>query len=198
MTLPAVVNNYRKQELHTQLKKAYADLSQINQRIIADGNSLYNISTVYERATLVKKYLKGNFILDPDSDWLGSSTRVSKVLYNNKGLYGHTGSKIVHVWCDNSGAFADNNGRYWLFNDKGKHICIDINGQKGPNRYGYDYFIFYPDETGRILPHYTDIENESFNTDGAGDYRDYTYYALNDLHPSEDNKTYWKDYIKLK
>ena len=74
---------------------------------------------------------------------------------------------------------------------------MDINGVKGPNRYCYDYFIFYPDkDTGeKIVPYYTDIDNEfSVLASRLGGY---IYHALNDLHPTIPGKNYWKDYLKF-
>lgn len=195
MTLPSLIGHYRKKELHTLLKKAYSDLSQVNMRIIADGSSLSEITGTLDRAKLIMSYFNGKVVLGNNTDWHVAALQLTKI-YDGKGLYSHTNNQIYAPLCDNGGIWADNNGRFWLFNDSDSQICVDINGKKGPNRYGYDFFIFYPNKKGQILPHYTDKENE-YNYEWTN-MKDYTYYALNDIHPSDPNKTYWKDYINLK
>ena len=136
---------------------------------------------------------QGKTALNEDN-WEGIASGL-KTLYSGKGLYGHANNYAgTHPTCDNGGIWTDNIGRLWLFNDSDEQICVDINGIKGPNRYGYDYFIFYPDKNNRIIPHYQYPDKEFHNTDGT-DARDYTYYAITNQHPDEAGKTYWEDYI---
>ena len=194
MTIPTLVAQHRKKALQTALLKTYSELQQVNLKLIADGISLYEIESVTERAQLIMKQFQGQTAIDGNNNWEGSDTRLYE-LYNKRGLYGHTNNKApTHQTCDNGGIWTDNIGRLWLFNDSDKQICVDVNGIKGPNRYGYDYFVFYPDENNRIVPHYQYQDKEWYIGDGSDCY-DYTYYALTDQHPDEKGKTYWRDYI---
>ncbi|MBP3924919.1 type II secretion system protein [bacterium] len=195
MTLPPLVSNYRKKALQTALLKTYSELQQVNQQLISEGNNLRDIDTysgneVRLRAKLIMGKFNGKYALT-HADYPTIRQELEEI-YHNKGLFDHSRKNLgAHPTCDNGGVWTDNQGRLWLFNDADKQICVDINGTKGPNAYGYDYFIFYPDANGKIIPHYTDIENEF-----SLSYYDYTYYAVTDQHPTEKGKTYWKDYLK--
>ncbi|MBP3924947.1 hypothetical protein J6E39_06870 [bacterium] len=196
MMLPPLVSNYRKKALQTALLKTYSELQQVNQQLISEGNNLRDTDAGNEvrlRAELIMGKFNGKYALANDN-WQ-TITATLREIYHNKGLYNHRRDALVHPSCDNGGVWVDNQGRLWLFNDSDWQICLDINGTKGPNAYGYDYFIFYPDKNGKIVPHYTDIENEYgiLNAYYGGDY---TYYAVTDQHPTEKGKTYWKDYLK--
>ena len=194
LTMPALVAQHRKKALQTALLKTYSELQQVNLKLLADGVSLYEISSVPERAQVIMKQFQGGTAIDGNDSWEGSTTRLYE-LYKKRGLYGHANNKpSSNPTCDNGGIWTDNIGRLWLFNDSDKQICVDINGIKGPNRYGYDYFVFYSDENNKIIPHYQYRDKEFYIEDG-NDCRDYTYYAVTDQHPEEKGKTYWGDYI---
>ncbi len=194
MTMPALIAQHRKKALQTALQKTYSELQQVNLKLLADGVSLYETSSVQDRAKLIMEQFQGQTAVDGINDWSGSSSRLYE-LYDGRGLYGHADNHAgSHPACDNGGIWTDNIGRLWLFNDSDKQICVDVNGIKGPNRYGYDYFVFYPNENNKIVPHYQYPDKEWYNTDGT-DARDYTYYAISDQHPDENGKTYWRDYI---
>ena len=194
LTMPALVAQHRKKALQTALLKTYSELQQVNLKLLADDVSLYEISSVPERAKLIMEQFQGRTAIDGDDNWEGSATRLYE-LYKKRGLYGHANNQpYSHPTCDNGGIWTDNIGRLWLFNDSDKQICVDVNGIKGPNRYGYDYFVFYSDENNKIIPHYQYQDKEFYIEDG-NDCRDYTYYAVTDQHPEEKGKTYWGDYI---
>ena len=195
LTFPQIIDQYRKTVLKTQLKKVYSDIAQVNQRIIADGQNLLKTESPYARARLFMTYLLNDERIDVNTSYIGATERLTEI-YGGVGLSYHNNSPGADVCCDNAGVWRDNIGRLWLFNDSDKQICVDINGVKAPNRYGYDYFIFYPDkDTGeKIVPYYTDIDNEYAEFASRGSY---TYHALNDLHPTIPGKNYWKDYLKF-
>ena len=194
LTMPSLISHYRKKALQTALLKTYSELQQVNLKLLADGVSLYETSNTVDRAKLIMGQFQGKTAVDGDNNWDASNQRL-KELYGGRGLYGHADNHAgAHQICDNGGIWTDNIGRLWLFNDSDKQICVDINGTKGPNRYGYDYFIFYPGENNKIIPHYQYPDKEWYITDGT-DGRDYTYYAISNQHPDEAGKTYWEDYI---
>ncbi len=193
MTLPPLVSNYRKKALQTALLKTYSELQQVNQQLISEGNDLMDTETyeVSRRVELVMGKFNGKYVLDGTKDSQTAKERL-KAIYHNKGLYYSDRTTYAHPSCDNSGVWTDNQGRLWLFNDTGRNICVDINGTKGPNAIGYDYFVFVP-KNNSIIPHQSTNENG----EPIVDYEvDYTYFAVTDQHPTEKGKTYWKDYLK--
>ena len=197
LTMPTLIAQHRKKALQTALLKTYSELQQANLRLLADDEHLYEIDSVNERRDLLMKEFKGYSLVVGDSSWQTIAWNLH-LLYNGdlKGHNGETGS--IHPVCDNGGISTDSVGRLWLFNDSDKQICVDVNGVKGPNRYGYDYFVFYPTKDDKIAPHYSDKNSEWFIEDGSlTNCSDYTFYAVTDQHPTEKGKTYWGDYIKF-
>ena len=197
LTMPTLIAQHRKKALQTALLKTYSELQQANLRLLADDEHLYEIDSVNERRDLLMKEFKGYSLVVGDSSWQTIAWNLH-LLYNGD-LKGHNGeTENIHPVCDNGGISTDSVGRLWLFNDSDKQICVDVNGVKGPNRYGYDYFVFYPTKDDKIAPHYSDKNSEWFIEDGSLiNYSDYTFYAVTDQHPTEKGKTYWGDYIKF-
>lgn len=106
----------------------------------------------------------------------------------------------------------------YLFNDppasgkNGPVICVDINGKKGPNRFGFDYFLFVFTTDGFVIPmgqaHPNNqnsnslTNNNSFVTGSefcrpTDNYRyqaTCSYYAIADKNP-QGNGNYWQDFL---
>ena len=88
----------------------------------------------------------------------------------------------------------------------GPKICIDINGKKGPNIYGYDWFVFIFTKEGSVKPYIgsslENISTEMGNPEKACDYKfnqaTYTcaYFALTDTSPENPKEKYWTDFLK--
>ena len=199
LTMPTLIAQHRKKALQTALLKTYSELQQANLKLLADDEHLYDIDSLVERRDLLMKEFKGYSLVVGDSSWQTIAWNLH-LLYNGD-LKGHNGeTENIHPVCDNGGISTDSVGRLWLFNDSDKQICVDVNGVKGPNRYGYDYFVFYPTKDDKIVPHYTNKDAEWYIYDSAdvsSAYNDYTFYAVTDQHPTEKGKTYWGDYIKF-
>ncbi len=199
LTMPTLIAQHRKKALQTALLKTYSELQQANLSLLADDEHLYEIDSVNERRELLMKEFKGYSLVVGDSSWQTIAWNLH-LLYNGD-LKGHNGeTENIHPVCDNGGISTDSVGRLWFFNDSDKQICVDVNGVKGPNRYGYDYFVFYPTKDDKIVPHYTNKDAEWYIYDSAdvsSAYNDYTFYAVTDQHPTEKGKTYWGDYIKF-
>ena len=126
-------------------------------------------------------------------------------------------------FCDNTGFKSNASGALYILNDRplqgtnGPVICVDINGKKGPNRYGIDYFMFIFTVDGKVLPVGQQHKNNpgvcnsssgscgNFNNVGpqyclktSSDISKNTscaYYALTDTHPTEQGKNYWQDFL---
>lgn len=214
ITLPVIIANHQKEALKAQFMKAYSDLNNISRKFYADNGisfSEYGWEHSYnDNYKALKKYI------------ISTTHAVSAMDYNDseyKKTYKTMGNKsAIHV-CDDIGLFADAGGRLFGLNNPNKQnengpvICVDINGLKGPNKYGYDFFIFFFTIDGRVLPMGTEDSNNTTDTNtgynfflkgsnycnrNAQDYKTNltcSFYALNDKNPNNPNKSYWKDFI---
>lgn len=76
-------------------------------------------------------------------------------------------------------------------------ITIDLNGEKKPNRFGYDVFKFYIDSNDQIKPFfYNDAGSDRFRCEKNGSGTDNgfncTKWAIEDKCPDGSNKGYWE------
>ncbi|MDR1326892.1 MAG: type II secretion system GspH family protein [Heliobacteriaceae bacterium] len=148
LTLPSLIANYQKKQTAIRLKKTYSELTQVIMLSEIDNGSLenwnYSLSAAAFLDTYLAKYLKNLKAV--------STTTIDNKLhykfldgtraYNTTTLTGHSLLSIngVHV---SIGSF--------MFNDA-KDIMIDINGEKGPNTYGKDFFLFVISAKHGLIP----------------------------------------------
>ncbi len=216
MTIPNLVQSYEKKLLQVQLKKVYSELSQINELFTIDHNGenmckfdqysnyRYNSDdTIVYYSKLPEefaKYLKK-----------GTSTYVSPAYI--KMLDGNAFPNYLYF---DDGAYTDMQGRLYYFEfsraaqNKCPIITVDINGLKKPNKMGYDVFAFRPTSNGRLIPLGNKNSVSSDNTmdgESAVDTCKYdlnaknngfgcAYFAVNDISPKDETKSYWKDFLK--
>ena len=162
MTIPTLINKTDKQEYVSKLKKAYSTMTQATNRIIAEEGSPKNwiqagdIDGVYTR---YKKYLsvaKDCGTATGCLNQFGSGSAGYKYLSgggapnwnsstDNRRLVLSDGMQVIF----HSNPL-NNNCSFNAWGSLG--ICtvifIDVNGEKGPNRYGRDYFVFALKENG--------------------------------------------------
>ena len=124
--------------------------------------------------------------------------------------------------CDANGYFWDSQGRVIGFDDSpqsgqnGPKVCIDINGEKAPNKYGIDYFIFMFTTDGYVIPYGQEHKNNPVECSGNPYYNctvasntctntwnwvhqtSCAIYALSNQHPTDSGKDYWNDFVKGK
>ena len=225
MTIPSMINKTHNKELHAQYKKVYAELNQISQLFMKDnGLSATDFCQTYSTAYFVKtqlpKYFKGFTLID---DTVFSSTDDEGNKKSNAyPMYTLNGTKITLGPCDDLGFRTESGGRIFSFvkdvitdNQHGPVVCVDINGQKRPNKWGYDIFIFRFTRNGYVLPMGQEYNGAEGNYGYAADrgssnffYKNqckYTsdvsnqvscsYYALADKHPTIEGKNYWQDFL---
>ena len=182
MTIPTLMNNTNKQEYVSRLKKAYSTLSQATNRIIAEqGNPRADIGgwatspeAVYK---LYRKYLRV-------SKDCGSGTECFEKMITGNGFY-----KFLNGTNYSNSHFSSNqyykiilaDGTQVLFaeiydncatsvfasNNVCQHIWLDINGEKKPNQWGRDMFIFVLKENG-LFPAGCDENSPNCNTNSHG------------------------------
>ncbi len=224
MTLPTLIAKHRLKVLHTQFLKAYSDLNNAAKRFeVNNGITVYEYSSNGSSSTdTLKKFMEvfigtkygGRVGTDYDEGTTGSLSFENAIGYTPKNLAG-TPQK-THP-CDQSIITEEIGGRFFSIDDSvsrynpapeyGPKICVDTNGRKGPNIYGYDWFVFVFTKEGAVKPFIgatlTDIgKNDLTNPENACSYKynqaTYTcaYFALTDTSPANPDETYWTDFLK--
>lgn len=212
--MPVLVSKYQKMVLHNQLKKVYSDLSEISKRFyVNEGISVTDYS-IGKHPSDVQKYLFEEYTNGArlvDGTWKMNGL-AGKYNNNMPPLRNITKKNIVGSTCDYGSVYKLPNGTYYVFDDSpwngneaGPYVCVDINGLKGPNAYGWDFFIFTFKNDGGIVPNV-------YNSGGVGNYSlldnpsescssksqlTCAYYALSDISPVDSSKSYWNDFLKF-
>ena len=206
LTMPSLIQKNRNKVLETQFKTAYSIIARATYQMYMENEgdlSFFNNATFGQESSarnkyvsLVPKYYK--VISKPNN----SEFENIKMYTANNFVYNYTNDFLQYA----SGTFILNNGMLfshsisWKGTEKRDFISVhwDTNGPyKGPNRYGYDLFIFVIGKNGRIDIEGTceNCKNCEFkstlnrNTTGKGCF----YYALQDISPYAYKKSYWKN-----
>ncbi len=223
MTIPELVRNIQNAELQVQFKKTYSDLNQISTQFKSDyGMSVpeYTADAAAWHSFIDKDfwaYFRGGGKVLKHSFGESNSNlyRINTILGNYIGDATNGGSV-----CDVSSYYSEIGGRVYTFNDRpqyennGPIICVDINGEKKPNRYGYDFFLFIFTKDGFVIPMGLNNPNNASTQTSTGpnfflsgpDYCQKqasastyqlacSYYALTNTHPTDAGKDYWNDFL---
>ena len=223
MTMPSLIQNHKKKVLHTQFLKVYSDLSNASKRFeIDNGVSVYEYSLSPNYSSDILKKIMASFVgtrygqyagIDYDNETEGNLPYEQALGFQPKNLAGKV--QKTHP-CDKSIVTEEVGGRYFLLDDNlsvyletpkaGPKICVDTNGKKGPNIYGYDWFVFVFTKEGAIKPYIgNDIANIGADMANPEDRCNYTYgsatytcaqFALQDVSPLDPSKKYWTDFLK--
>ncbi|CCY25619.1 unknown [Brachyspira sp. CAG:484] len=220
MTLPSLIAKQTHKQLEVGLKKAYSNASQaylltkfqlgidnINETYTfldtsSDPNGIYVyadefINTFYKNLKVIKRVEFYSF----------KNYNGTRVITENTG---NDYPEAVNILPDGSsiGVKIVSDG-----SNKGRNIWIslDTNGPyKKPNRYGHDIFKFMIDKSDKLVPVKTVDVQEGVDTEvdelagrpcsvnnkqlsnGAG----CSWYAINDINPDDETKTYWDNLPK--
>ena len=222
MTIPTLVSNYQKKVLHTKFQKAYAVISEVNTRMIAEGINQYNMyidtpvdEDGYRSEEARKKqldtfasYLSGARVCNDNYiKCFGSSDPIYQSAKSYKTLDGAYGAHIdadaytkktiitsdgMSIW---GGGLRYGSHRYY----------VDTNGyRQGPNKLGYDLFRFDVNKNGTVSPEKDNgnINRCSFIEAAHGPtYLGFGcgYYAWKNINPDapdDASQTYWDDFLK--
>lgn len=175
MTIPTLMNKTNDAELKTAAKKAFSVANQAYLMAANEnGGSLGLYKASMNTQALVKfNALKSQLKVTNECAYNGHSQGKcwprAGVGLKNYSVTGDTmvsndGSQFMNV------SFATADGMYWFiytYDDTTgtDDICIDINGEKGPNDWGKDAFCFIMDEN-TIKPKTTGF-NEMKHNDGS-------------------------------
>ena len=223
MTMPALITNHKYMVLQNQFKAAYSDLNQAA-KLFQVHNDMYvgEYAASYTSKDALNEFSKefktvlktSNLMYDSTDD---EGTSIGARPWHWRSISGSTSGGTVSA-CDVSGFFWDSQGRVISFDDpplsgdNGPKICIDINGEKAPNRYGADFFIFMFTTDGYVIPWGQEHKDNPEKTSGNGNYTvskticKYTSsitdqlacsnYALINRHPTDSGKDYWHDFVR--
>jgi prepilin-type N-terminal cleavage/methylation domain-containing protein len=171
LVIPNIINDSKEAEYNAGVKKAYADLSQALQLIqvnnggsvnvgtaVAGGNQLLIRSEFCNVMTCIKQDRVNNIF----------STEPCKYYKGGNSDFPSGGFSTQYAFATNNGYFL----RILSYSDCTSYnlnVCasirMDINGLKGPNMYGKDYYVFWisrqnGDGIYRILP--SGIKGDSY------------------------------------
>lgn len=172
MTIPTLINNYRKREALTRIKTSYSVLNRVFKMAQADyGDPILWASSRY--STEPNKNLSEKFV----------NTYIKPYMHISKVLGWDTFKNLGFKYSDKSGnnLFPDSNGGYVFFDNKGirysfafasafqddvlvlinPYFHIDINGTAGPNVYGKDLFVMEFNRQTGVL----EFRGEGYNRD---------------------------------
>lgn len=154
MTLPDLIDDYREKQTVTQLKKVYSQLSQVYMLFMEENGSVFtsnfDAASRDELFNMLKKHY--NKIIECNSNSRPCYTKdYYKMLLGSDYSYGYgifAGKAIKSFITADGVTFGIGyDGAYQL-----EKIYVDLNGVKGPNRYGYDAFVFIINKN-KIVPY---------------------------------------------
>ena len=234
LTLPSLINRTKNRELHTAFLKTYSELNQVAQKYYADMGETVTDTSFATQSNLadeiMTKYYKGSTKITSNGMGTDDGNGNFLAFYSIRTLSGKAYSggannvgRNSSFICDNSPFYQTASGALFIFNDKaetetqnGPVVCVDINGQKAPNRYGMDYFLFAFTKDGKVVPmgdtNQTSIgtvatngsagnffkigsHNCLNNVDDISKNTSCAYYALSNTHPNKTGKDYWNDFL---
>ena len=171
LTIPTAINNYRKQEYVSGLKKAYSTLAQVTTQIIAEHgaqinwvtstNDIYNLyksklvnvkecgsnSGCFEQT---RRLLNGGILSD---GWDTLTMHRKLIMSDGTQLMLGGASHDFSRTCESAGL-----GIFGCHN-----ICqtffVDVNGNKGPNQWGMDLFTLVLTRDGFLPAGYENVAN---------------------------------------
>ncbi len=150
MTIPTLINKYQMKVFETAFKKQYSAVqSAIDMQFLNNGVSdcyMYwqrdlnaygaETSQCYELYSEIIKYMN---LFKIDYSIRDSYARKAQVQANG-GKFVNS-SVAYDSYINTSWAYASNNGAVFLITMFSPVVIIDVNGEKGPNKWGYDVFF---------------------------------------------------------
>lgn len=225
MTMPALLNRTQSKDLETQYKKVYAELNQVAQLFKKDNeisvSEYAQANTMKVTLPLIIKYFKGAQLID--DTYYNSVDSDGNIKSSKYQLYTMNGTKLKMGPCDDLGFYSEVGGRVYSFvgdiisqGHDGPVVCVDINGWKKPNKYGYDLHIFYFTTDGFVLPmgqpHKNNPSNKTVGDHSSNNFfvtgKEYckstsnvanqaacAQYAMQNVSPLNEKQNYWQDFL---
>lgn len=199
MTLPTLIKNYKYKVLENQLKKGYSTVSQALLMMYADTGIDINFNN-YPNRTFYNEFVKYLKVNPKSSNSINGIIDTYSANYRN---YNNTAPADASSF--DEGQMIINDAMAIYIQDStqqyGLIISVDVNGiNKKPNRWGHDLFSFRVEDNGKLSP----LANPNI-ADIYSYYRYYcskssqsilngmacAYYAINNICPDDNTKSYW-------
>ena len=195
LTLPTLMTKYQHHVLENQFKKSVATINHaLSLMAYEDGGHLRETYTPYD--TENKIYPKSREFSEKFWTHIKAQefTKYYGIYYiknynntsnNNYLQYGTSRKQVRQMLQPADGSLID-----VYISAMEINIIVDANGQKGPNRLGYDVFYFIVAKNDTLAGSSKAICNLTDTSDNNG--RGCSYYALRNKCPYDDTKTYWE------
>lgn len=202
LTLPSLINKYKIKQLHTAFTRTSSILQNVlNETAVEFGyasfkdiNSLCAGLTTAENSACKSKY---NELFENINDFYASRFRVINTLQNEdvrkyplSNYSNETQTSYISIYgagdifCLADGACVTKLLFFYHNPADGISLTFDTNGPlRGPNRYGYDVFLYNTGSWTKLCSKKQD--GGIYN--GRGCYE----YALKDINPDDNSKGYW-------
>ena len=160
MTMPTLIANHREKETVVRLKKAYSTLSNAYIGVLNDYGDPTNwdVESWDDIIIMFSKYISNVKICDEKAKGCFSSVRRKDLVNNDVDTMGSTSSGAGSALIMSDGIVAGVGAQTSFANalscDRLNycfHFAVDINGDKGPNRWGVDTFTFHVTKD-RVVP----------------------------------------------
>lgn len=162
MTMPSLIAHYQKKQTATQLKKAYAEISQAVEASKAVNGDISLWDFTLTSANFFETYLSSFIKLSKQT--VGEAKKNGITYYQLSGkpetalTTVYDSGKIVTLASGAQLLFADVTVYTYDENRRRKGITVDLNGFKKPNKYGRDIFSFLITPDGVTYSRYNDTE----------------------------------------
>lgn len=216
IAIPVINSNISKKDLESRFLKVYSELNKFSEKFyLTEGISFteYCYNTTMSAPVWLNEFM--SYYNTSGYATMDSWSTQEENKDNNYRLYSINGANAgIHGYCDNTGFVSDITGALYKFNDagplyNGPVVCVDINGLKGPNRVGYDYFLFVFTKDNKVIPmgmydrnNPPDGEKDTYGNPFSNECNKNSnsgwgcaYYALQNKHPQISSKKYWGDFI---
>ena len=162
LTIPTLVNNYRKKQFETGLKKEYSVLLQALDMYKQDNETPLKKEDTDQSGgefkNKIQPYLK--ILVDCGNNQASSKAKCVPNGYytqDKKYTYKTYSGNIARETLFDDGQIILNDGSHLLFENPGGgsavYVSIDVNGYKKlPNKWGEDVFTFQLMNDGKLLP----------------------------------------------
>ena len=210
IVLPILVKNVSHLVLKNQFKQTYAELNVLAKNFYVNENMsipeyVANVrgngsSWGYNNATpKIRSYFRNTS--PNDAYWFRAFTPDLDLPGNSIAVFDHPCSATGPTFKDNT------KGRYYglgagrpdstlVANYKTTAICVDINGEKKPNKWGYDRFAFLFTKDNKVVPcSDSTCTSKKTGCSYSGGFAYCAKYALMDKNPNG-NGNYWLDFLK--
>ena len=206
LTMPALINKYQKKVLEVKLKKAYSVINNIHNKLHIEYDSVYNTFVTDNPTIELRREHFNSFFKELQApDFCGSIQNIEsnkcfdKTNSSLNSIYRTLNNKstlhTANMFQEN--AIIDRDGTIYFVGNViasqwNNSYTVDINGKKGPNRAGYDVFIFFFDKNSDKLTPNKNIQHCDINSSNVHNGFGCTYYAVNDICPRDEHKRYWE------